>query len=151
MADVIFTPVFRDTKYLHHVCSECRHQISLDQSIWGGVYFGETKNIKFCPHCGNPVIRFSDKPIFETAIDYEPLWPFYELHNEYEDKCKWFYHCYISDERREKIQDLLPFAQDQSGWVKIAHDAVEVGKYSKLNASQKRKLIARFGSEKEGR
>lgn len=114
--DVVFTPVFRDTKYLHHICSECGHKITLDQSVWGGVYFGDTKDIKFCTHCGNPVIRFAEKAIFETPIDYEPLRPFYEAHEEYERKCRWLYHCYIPEERQAKTEDLMPFAKQDSGW-----------------------------------
>lgn len=147
--DVIFTPVFRDTKYLHHICSECGHKITLDQSVWGGVYFGDTQDIKFCPHCGNPVVRFAEKAIFETPIDYEPLRPFYEAHEEYERKCRWLYHCYISEERQEKIVDLMPFAKQDSGWVLIASKAVQSATRFTIDWRKIKKLKAEFGEDKE--
>lgn len=147
--DVIFTPVFRDTKYLHHICSECSHKITLDQSVWGGVYFGDTQDIKFCPRCGNPVVRFAEKAIFETPIDYEPLRPFYEAHEEYERKCRWLYHCYISEERQEKIVDLMPFAKQDSGWVLIASKAVQSATRFTTDWRKIKKLKAEFGEDKE--
>ena len=147
--DVVFTPVFRDTKYLHHICSECGHKITLDQSVWGGVYFGDTKDIKFCPHCGNPVIRFAEKAIFETPIDYEPLRPFYEAHEEYERKCRWLYHCYISEERQAKIVDLIPFAKQDSGWVLIASKAVQSATRYTTDWRKIKKLKSEFGEDSE--
>lgn len=151
MADVIFTPVFTGTDYLHHVCSECEHKITLEQSVWGGVYFGTTSSIKFCPHCGNPVVRFSNDPIFVKDIDFEPLKPFWHLHNEYERKCRWMYFYHISDERREKIKDLLPFARENTGWVLTAAKAVSIGTQYPTDGRQIRKLIIEFGDEQEGK
>ena len=147
--DAIFTPVFRETKYLHHICSECGHKISLEQSVWGGVYFGTTKEIKFCPHCGSPIVRFEEKAIFESPIDYEPLRTFYEIHQEYERKCNWLYHCYISDERREKIQDLMPFAKQDSGWVLIASKSVQNATRYPADWRKIKKLKGEFGENTE--
>ena len=150
-ADVIFTPVFRDTIYLHHICSECGQKIRLDQSVWGGVYFGDTSEIKFCPHCGNPVVRFAEKAIFETPIDYEPLRPFYEAHEEYERKCRWIYHCYLSGETQVKIQKLMPFAKESNGWVLIASKGVQSATRFTTNWQKIKKLKAEFGEESEVR
>ncbi len=147
--DVIFTPVFRDTKYLHHICSECGHKITLEQSVWGGVWFGDAEEIKFCPHCGKPVVRFAEKAIFETPIDYEPLRPFFEAHEEYERKCRWLFHCYISDKRRKKIQAIMPFAKENSGWVLIASKAVQSAVRYTTDWRKIKKLKAEFGEESE--
>lgn len=149
MADVIFTPVFTGTDYLHHVCSECKHEITMEQSCWGGVYFGPTSSIKFCPHCGNPVVRFSNEPIFVNDIDFEPLRPFWSLKMEFERKCRWMYFYHISDERREKIDELLPFANENSGWVLAAAKAVSIGKQYRTDGHQIKRLVREFGDERE--
>ena len=149
MADVIFTPVFSGTDYLHHVCSECTHEIHLEQNVFGGVYFGETNDIKFCPHCGNPVVRFSKEPVFVKELDFRPLNPFWQLRNEYERKCRWMYFYHISEERREKIAELLPFATKNSGWVLAAAEAVNIGRKYSTDGRQIRLLIKEFGNERE--
>lgn len=149
MADVIFTPVFRETRYLHHVCSECGYKINVTQEWYGGIHFHSSDGIKFCPHCGKPVVRFSDQAIFETPIDFEPMYIFYEAVEECERKIQWLYHCYISDNRREKIKKLLPFAKENHGCVKIAHDAIQGVACGKLDWRTRKKLLAEFGDESE--
>lgn len=152
MSDVIFTPVFRDTVYLHHLCSECGYKLKVGQKFWGGVNFDDTKEIKFCPSCGTPVVRFSDKAIFETPIDYEPLRIFYDAFREFQDKCKWLYRCYISDEHREKVKELLPFAENEPkwGWTKKAYDVVHPVSVGSVSWQTIRKLERKFGTEREG-
>lgn len=151
MADVIFSPIFRGTVYKHHLCSECGYKLHVGQSIWGGVMFDDTSAVKFCPGCGNPIIRFSDKAVFEEVIDFEPMWPFYELHEEYERKAEWLYHCYISKKRQERINEMLPFAQSQpeSGWVRIACDVLETAKRYKFDNRKRKKLLGEFGTDSE--
>ena len=150
MADVIFTPVFADTRYLNHRCSECGYELYVGQSIWGGVCFDDTGKIKFCPQCGNRVVRFSDKPIYEAPIDFEPLRVFYNLHEEYERKCRWMYNCVISDERKKKIEELLPFVKDACGWVRIAYEAVSVGSRYKTDRRKCNELMKEFGGKESG-
>ena len=149
MSDAVFTPVFRETQYLHHVCSECGYKIEMARSVWSGVYFGDVKDIKFCPHCGSPVVRFSDKAIFEKRIDFEPLRIFYEASEEFERKCRWIYHCYISNEHREKIDELLPFVEKEYGWTKDAARAVKIATKYKTDWRTIKKLITEFGNETE--
>ena len=94
-----------------------------------------------CPICG--------KGDFETPIDYEPLRPFYEVHEEYERKCRWLYHCYISEERQAKIVDLMPFAKQDSGWVLIASKAVQsVTRYT-TDWRKIKDLKSEFGEDSE--
>ncbi len=149
MADVIFTPVFRETRYLHHICSECGYKINVTQQWYGGIHFHSSDGIKFCPHCGKPVVRFSDQAIFETPIDFEPMRIFYEEAEKFERKCKWLYHCYISDEHRKKIKELLFFVDEDCGWVKSAKKAIDRVAYNKLDWRTKNKLLAEFGNESE--
>ena len=146
---VIFTPVFFQTKYRHHICSECGLELKLDQSIWGGPYFPYGKEkIRFCPGCGKPVIRFSDTPIYEEPVNFEPLRIFYEASKEYERKCQWLYHCAVSLEEQNEIDELLPFAAKDTGWIKKAHEAVKLGNKS-IGRRTVEKLIKEFGEERD--
>ena len=154
----IMTPVFENTRYLHHVCSECRGEIKLTQSCYGGVSFYELSGekcakIKFCPLCGSDVIRFSDKPIYETSLDLSPLDVFSELRREYEHKAVWLYYCYISEEHREQIDALLPLVNSKavSEYDKEALRLAKRGKHTfmKMTPLKLRKLREQFGGETE--
>ena len=150
--EIIFTPVFAGTRYKHHACSECGYEIILEQSVYGGVYFPYGKEgFRFCPGCGRPVIRFGNTPIFEEEIDYEPLRPFWDLCEEYERKCQWMYHLHIQEEQREKVNELLAFAQSSTGWVKKAYNAVALAKKYDMNWRKLKKLQDEFGEANHGK
>ena len=89
--------------------------------------------------------RFSDKAIFEEQLDYEPLRPFYDLHEEYERKCQWLYHVATPEDQQEKIEKLLPFACNETGWPKIAYNAVALAKKYRVDWRKIKKLIKEFG------
>lgn len=153
----IFRPIFRGTNYLHHKCSECGHKIYLVQDACGGVAFYETRfgtseTIKFCPHCGNEVVRFDEKPEYEARIDYKPLDVFSEVRKEYERKCKWLWHCFISDDHREAIRAVLPMMKSDecvSGTYKEAAGAARLGAQYDLSYHGRKKLASEFGSAVE--
>ena len=152
----IMTPVFEGTRYLHHVCSECKGTLKFEQSIWGGVSFYaidgiKCEKIKFCPLCGAEIIRFSDKPIYEKPIDLKPLNIFAELHREYERKAKWLYNCYISEEHRQKIDAIISLIK--KGEVSVYYqDAIDLALKRKpfgVSYQTRKKLIREFGEDTE--
>lgn len=144
--DTIFTPVFVGANYKHHICAECGYEIRLDQSCYGGVNFPYGKEgFKYCPGCGKPVARFCNNAIFEEKLDYEPLMPFYELHNEYERKCQWLYAVATPEDQQLKIEKLLPFACNETGWIKIAYNTVATAKKYRLDWRKIKKLKNEFG------
>lgn len=153
----VMTPVFEGTRYMHHICSECGGTLEFKQSCYGGVFFyaisgTECKGMKFCPLCGAEIIRFSDKPIYESPIDLAPLDIFRNLHSEYERKARWLYHCYISDSHREKIDALIPLIRKGEISAKYLR-ALELAKEGRFmytkNSRVFRKLREEFGEEKE--
>lgn len=149
MDDVIFTPVFAETQYQHHLCSECGYQLNLGQSIWGGISFPYGKEkLHYCPGCGGKVIRFSERAIYETPINYKPLKVFYEAYETYRRKCQWLYHGLLTDAERGQIKELLPFAKDGHGWVKIAYDSAMLGSQHKLSCQAIKKLANEFKGER---
>lgn len=142
--DVIFTPVFRNTAYLHHVCSECGYKLKLRRIFENGPYFESPKDVRFCPYCGQPVARFSDKAIFEVALDTSPFMPFYEILRESEERARWLFWCCLADDERKSVTDLIPFMsshgnRDAAGFVG------DIARY-RPSAAECKKLRHRFGS-----
>ena len=155
-SDVIFTRVFEGTRYLHHVCSECGCEIKFEQHYSGGVYFYELygveiKKFKFCPNCGGEIVRISDKAIFIEPISLEPLEVFAELHREFERKARWIYHCYISEDHRDKVDTMIPLLE--SGKISVYYDRAihfaKVGKRYSCRWTERKKLIKEFGNKTE--
>ena len=154
---VVLYPIFRGTVYLHHTCSECGYEIRLSQHAYGGCGFyeldyGLEEKIKFCPHCGGGIVRFDRTPRFEERIDYTPLDVFSEARLEYERKCKWIWHCFISDDHREAIRAVLQMVETDkgvSGIYKDAAGAAKLGSRYNLNHHAVKKLRAEFGTERE--
>lgn len=48
--NVILTPVYKNTSYQYHECSNCKKEIYFEESILTPFHFEE--NIKYCPFCG---------------------------------------------------------------------------------------------------
>ena len=148
--DVIFTPVFQSTDYLHHVCSNCGYKLHMCQRFYGGASFYSEDEVKFCPSCGKDVIRFSHDPIFEEEINFEPLRPFYDILAEADRRIKYLYFVKLDKTQVEAINELLPFAKDSYGWVKKAADAVQSIKFHKPSWQGLKKLEEEFKSKPGG-
>lgn len=145
MMDTIFTPVFNGTIYQHHLCKNCGYKLKVGQSVFGGVSFYDVSDIKFCPKCGESVIRFSQNPIYETKIDFEPLYIFYEEYNRFERKLSWLFYCNLSSDKQKQINTLMPFAKSETGWTKIAYDMVKIATNYGIDWRKQKRLIKEFG------
>lgn len=148
--DVIFTPVFEGTRYKYHLCSSCGNQIRIRQDIFSPIQFDGYEDVKYCPMCGNHIIRFEKKPIYEKEINFEPLRPFYEEWERYERRLRWLYYCILHD-KKEEIEALIPFAKESPayGWVGIACSALNVAKKYNTGWREKKRLIEEFGSTRK--
>lgn len=147
---VIFAPVFRETQYIGHRCSGCAHDIQLSQSVFGKIFYpsGE-KLIRFCPHCGKPVIRFDEKVIYEKAVDFAPLIVFQEEVATFKRKLRWLYWCILSKQQHDDIDKVLPFAKD----FEYLADTVKAVQYAKPKPGSWQaveKLRKEFGATYEG-
>ena len=153
----VMTPVFEETRYKHHICSECGGTMKFKQSAYGGVRFYEIsgtqcEKVKFCPMCGAEIMRFSDKPIYEKPIDLKPLNIFAELHREYERKAKWLYNCYISEQHRDQIEALIPLIE--KGEITVYYqNAIDFARKGNpvygVSYQTRKKLRKEFGEETE--
>lgn len=147
--NTIFTPFFKGTNYQHHICSECCAELNFQQTPWGGVSFYGCENIKFCPNCGKPVVRFSKQPIFEQQIDWNPLSPFVDLRLEYEEKLKWYFWCKLTEEERMAVKKIMDLRESAYGINKTVIDNLqEVERYTP-SWQTIRKLERRFATYKE--
>lgn len=151
----IMTPVFDGSRYKHHVCSSCSGEIKFEQSTgtrFYGIQLGKSDYMRFCPLCGQEIIRFDDKAIYIKPLDLKPLEIFGMLVNEYRRKAEWLYHCYLSETHRDAIDDLIPLAEteDISPWNRAA---LECAKKAKgcfgVSYQTKQKLKREFGEDKE--
>lgn len=148
--DTIFRPVFDGTMYKHHLCENCGYKLKVGQSVWGGVSFDSASEIKFCPKCGSPVARFENKPIYEKSIDFEPMRIFYEENEKFERKLRWIFYCKLSEAEQQKINKLMPFAENETGWTKIAFNAVRKATRWGIDWRARKKLETEFRGEQDG-
>ena len=131
MADVIFTPVYRDTHYLYHECSECLYHIRNQESVLAPLYFGET--FKYCPNCGNPVVRFANLPKFKEDFDRTILKDLIKIDEEYDDKIDYYCRVTLSQEEFLEIHKKCRFAVnlEKCGDLAVLHPSIS--KVAKMN------------------
>lgn len=146
--DVIFRPVFKGTSYQYHICSECNAELKFTQISWGGISFYGCEKIRYCPNCGKPIIRFSQKPIFEQEIDWSPLEAFIKLRIDYENKVEWLFWCKLSPNERDVINMITEFSESASGYDRIVIDNIKVAARFKPSWQSMRKLEQRFETSK---
>ena len=146
-SDVIFTPHFRGDRYLHHVCSGCEYKVKIGNDVFNKLYFGET--FKFCPNCGNPVIRFAKIPVFEESINRALFSAVEKIHEDMEDRVKYYLHVDLDDTERKELVDKARFAisLEEAGGPIAGHGARMIVKYgyTKLSHWDKKRLKERVG------
>lgn len=108
MPDVIFTPVYEETRYLYHECSECQYHIRMEPSVLTPIYFGES--FKFCPNCGKPVIRFAKLPKFKENFDRTIFKDLIEFDKEYDDKLDYYCRIELTQAEFDELKKKCRFA-----------------------------------------
>ena len=108
MNDVIFTPVFKGDRYLYHECSECEYQVKIKADIFAPLYFGET--FKFCPNCGNPVVRFANLPKFVEEFNYAIFNEINALYQHFRDNLDFYCRIKLTKEELEELIAKCQFA-----------------------------------------
>ena len=106
--DVIFTPIYRGTRYLYHECSECNYHVRMSESIGCYLYFGE--NFKFCPNCGKPVIRFANLPKFLEEFPRVEFEKIEQLYDEYKTRLDYYLRITLTQEEFEELKQKCQFA-----------------------------------------
>lgn len=147
--NVIFTPHFREDRYLHHACSGCEYEVRIAHEMFNKLDFGE--NFKFCPNCGKPVARFAQLPVFEEPPVEPALFsPLQEIFEEAEDRIEYYLYIKLTDNERKTLYDKAMFAEhlQEAGGPQMPNGAKIVLKYgySKLTHWDKKRLTERMKS-----
>lgn len=103
--EVILTPIYKGIHYEHHECSNCRGKIYFEEDICNPFHFEE--KIKYCPFCGNKVIRYA-KPQYEELPNWDWLKEFKEVMDKTYRFLKYKIHCKKS---KEEIRELIDKAE----------------------------------------
>lgn len=103
--DVILTPIYEGLAYQYHQCSNCKGKIYFEEDICNPFHFEE--KIKYCPFCGNKVIRYA-KPEYIELPNWDWLEEFDEIINKTYRYLEYKIHCKMN---REQIQELIDKAE----------------------------------------
>lgn len=106
-SDVIYTPIYRGDRYLYHECSECNYQVRI-QGTLTPIYFGES--FKYCPNCGNVVIRFANLPKFVEEFNYAVFEKLDEFSKEFKDKVDYYCRVTLTKDEFEEMKSKCKFA-----------------------------------------
>lgn len=108
MEDVIFTPVFKGDIYIYHECSGCEYQVRMKADILTSLYFGE--RFKFCPNCGNPVVRFANLPKFVEEFNYAIFNDIESMYEQFKDNLDYYCRVTLTKEEFEEMVAKCRFA-----------------------------------------
>ena len=112
MQDIILTPIYKNTIYQYHKCSNCCGKSYFEEYVGTPFYFKE--KIKYCPHCGGKVIRYAN-PQFEEL----PNWDWLQEYREVIDKAYRFLtykiHCELNEEQRKNLREKAEFGKKYFG------------------------------------
>ena len=145
MNDVIFTPVFKGDRYLYHECSECEYQVKIQADCLSSLYFGE--KFKFCPNCGNPVVRFANIPKFVEEFNYAVFNEIDKMYKQFQDNLDYYCRVTLTKEEFEEMVEKCRFAVElyENGGACVSPAVSMVAKMSLKNwhYSAIQKLIKR--------
>lgn len=142
---VIITPKYYGRRYDGHFCSGCGNSFIVDVDYYfHDITFANTDNMKFCPFCGKPIIRFAE-PEFIEPIDFSLLEPLEDWFRAKTEELNYLLYCKHTEEQRDEIEALLSFRNCKG----IIHKMIgeEIG--YKLHYTTIRKLKSKYENDEE--
>lgn len=144
----ILTPIYKKDNYQYHECSNCKSKIYMEESYLTPFYFKE--NIKYCPFCGNLIIRYGN-PKFEEEIDWAWLNEYRNLFYELDDYLQYKIHCKMTYNERQELKNKVKLGKEYFkdrgiGFISnenICNYLYHIANYD-LHYSTKRKLERKF-------
>lgn len=144
----ILTPIYKKDNYQYHECSNCKSKIYMEESYLTPFYFKE--KIKYCPFCGNPIIRYGN-PKFEEEIDWTWLNEYRNLFYELDDYLQYKIHCKMTDYEQKELKNKIKLGKEYFkdkcfGFISneyICNYLYRIANYD-LHYSTKRKLERKF-------
>lgn len=110
----ILTPIYKDTEYQYHECSECKSKLYFEEAIFVPLYFEETEKVKFCPYCGKEIIRVTE-PKYEVKPNFEWLDVFQEILNKTDREIEYEIFCKMDREKQKELIDKCRFGEEYFG------------------------------------
>lgn len=110
--EAILTPIYKEICYKHHECSNCKGKIYFEEDICNPFHFQE--NIKYCPFCGNKVIRYA-KPKYIELPDWSWLEEFRNTIDKTYRYLEYKIHCKMNREQRLELIDKAEFGESYFG------------------------------------
>ncbi len=112
MIDVILTPIYKNMNYQYHECSNCKGKIYFEEDICIPFHFEE--NIKYCPFCGEKVIRYAN-PKYVELPNWDWLEKFDKILNETNRKIEYEIFCKMNNEEKRELIDKADFGKNYFG------------------------------------
>lgn len=106
MEDVVLIPIYKDTIYQYHLCSNCNKRIYLEENIFVPLRFDE--KIKFCPYCGKEIIRYTEPRYIENP-NFEWLEKYIEIMKNTYERIEYEIYCKNTEEQRKDLIDKAEF------------------------------------------
>lgn len=110
---VILTPIYKNTSYQYHVCSNCNSKIYFEESILVPLRFDE--KIKFCPYCGKEIIRYAE-PKFIEGPDFDWMERFQEILDYADRKIEYEIFCNMDKEQQKELIEKAEFGKEYFGY-----------------------------------
>lgn len=102
MEDVILTPIYNRENYQYHECSHCKEKIYMEEDCLVPFHFEE--QIKYCPFCGNKIIRYAE-PKYIEKIDWSWLEEYQQVLEKAYRFLEYKIHCKMNNEEIRKLRD----------------------------------------------
>lgn len=110
--DSILTPIYKGLHYEYHECSNCKGKTYFEEDICNPFHFEE--KIKYCPFCGNKVIRYAEPQYIEL-----PNWDWLKEFREIIDKVyrylEYKVHCKMDKEQIRELIDKAEYGESYFG------------------------------------
>ena len=103
---VVLQPIYEDTIYQHHLCSNCNKKIYLEENMFVPLRFDE--KIKFCPYCGKEIIRYAN-PNYIKKPNFEWLEKYREILKNASERIEYEIYCKNTEEQRDEILEKAEF------------------------------------------
>ncbi len=109
MEDVVLTPIYKETIYQYHLCSNCNKKLYLEEDIFVPLRFEE--KIKFCPYCGKEIIRYAN-PKYIKEPNFDWLEKYTEIIKNACEKIEYEIYCKNSEEERRELINKAEFGME---------------------------------------
>lgn len=116
---VILTPIYNDTIYQYHICSNCKSKMYFEEDLFVPLRFKE--KIKFCPYCGREILKY-EKPKYLEGPDFKWMEKFHEILDFADRKIEYEIFCKMNEEERKEIINKASFGREYFGYKILWND-----------------------------